>query len=239
VTAKRFVTPNRILAVVLVVAAGLAAALIVVSVTGAKSDATVPTAVQGGAATDALLKGITQHGNVLGNPDAPVTIVEYADFQCPYCARWAVETFPALVREYVRPGKVKIVFGGVAFVGPDSVPALQTAVAAGEQNRLWNVAELIYRNQGMENTGWVTDDLMRSIGEAVPGLDASRMMADRSSPFVATGMSETQGAAQLAGVSSTPTFELGRSSGSTSQLQEGALPIQDFRRALHSLLAQR
>jgi predicted DsbA family dithiol-disulfide isomerase len=90
----------------------------------------------------------------------------------------------------------------------------------------------------MENTGWVTDDLMRSIGESVPGLDASRMMDDRSSSLVATGMSEAQGAAQLAGVSSTPTFEMGRSGGSTTQLQ-GALPIHDFRRALDSLLAQR
>jgi protein-disulfide isomerase len=236
--AKQVVTPNRILAVVLVVAAGLAAALIVVSVTGAKSEPKVPTAVQGAAATNALLKGIPQHANVLGRPSAPVTIVEYADFQCPYCARWAVETFPALVREYVRPGKVKIVFDGVAFVGPDSVPALQTAVSAGEQNRLWNVAELMYQNQGMENTGWVTDDLMRSIGEAVPGLDESRMMDDRSSAFVANGMSEAQGAAQLAGVSSTPTFEIGGSGGSKTQLQ-GALPIRDFRRALQPLLAPR
>jgi len=237
VARKDLVTPNRILAAVLVVAAGLAAALIFVSMTGAKSDATLPTAVHGAAATNALLRGIPQHGNVLGKPNAPVTIVEYADFQCPYCARWAVGTFPALVREYVRPGKVKIVFSGVAFVGPDSVPALQTAVSAGEQNRLWDVAELMYQNQGMENSGWVTDDLMRSIGEAVPGLDASRMMDDRSSGSVTARVAAAQSAAQLAGISSTPTFEIGRTGGAATQLQ-GALPIQDFRRVLQRLLAR-
>src|SRR5262245_44890337 len=83
------------------VAAGLAAALIAVSVTGAR-DTPAATTVHGAAATDALLKGIPQQGNVLGRPDAPVTIVEYADYQCPYCARWAIDTLPAIVDEYVR-----------------------------------------------------------------------------------------------------------------------------------------
>ena len=165
-------TSNRILAVVLLIAAGLAAALIAISVTGGSDEPAPGAAVHGAATTNALLGGIPQNGNVLGDPKAPVTLVEYADLQCPYCARWAVDTFPALVDEYVRPGKVRIVFNGLAFVGPDSLPALQTVVSAGEQRKLWNVAELIYHNQGTENTGWVTDDLMRTIGEAVPGLDA-------------------------------------------------------------------
>ena len=68
---------------------------------------------------------------MLGKANAPVTIVEYADFQCPYCAQWAVDSFPAIVNEYVRPGKVRVVYDGVAFLGPDSLTALQTAFAAG------------------------------------------------------------------------------------------------------------
>ena len=118
---------NLLLVGVLVVAAGLAAALIAVSVTGAK-DEPAAGAVHGVEATEALLQGIPQNGNVLGKPDAPVTIVEYADYQCPYCARWALDTLPAIVDEYVRPGKVQIVFQGIAILGEDSVTALQTAV---------------------------------------------------------------------------------------------------------------
>ena len=97
-----------------------------------------------------------------------MTLVEYADFQCPYCASSARETFPTLVRDYVRTGRVKVVFRGIAMVGPDSLPPLQAAFAAARQDRLWNVTHLVYANQGAENSGWVTERLLRSIGEAVP-----------------------------------------------------------------------
>jgi protein-disulfide isomerase len=168
-----------------------------------------------------------------------VTIVEYADYQCPYCAQWAVDSFPAIVSEYVRPGKVKIVYDGVAFLGPDSLTALQTAFAAGEQNRLWNVSELLFHNQGAENAGWVTEDLLRSIGEAVPGLDVDKMLNDRSSAEVASAMADAQASAQAAGVATgpTPTFDIGRSGGSMRQYQ-GVLPIDQFRQVLDGLLQQ-
>jgi protein-disulfide isomerase len=231
-------TRNRVLAIVLVAAAGLAAALIAISVFGGK-DSSTPTGVSGAAETQKLLAGIPQHGNVLGNPNAPVTIREYADFQCPYCAHWALDTFPAIVNEYVRPGKAKIVFDGVAFIGPDSVTALQTAFAAGLQNKQWNVIDLLYRNQGTENAGWVTEDLLRAIGDAVPGLDSDKMLKDRASAEVTTGIANAQGEAQIAGVATgpTPTFDIGRTGGQAQQIQ-GALPTANFRRLLDSLLNQ-
>jgi protein-disulfide isomerase len=229
-------TANRVLVVVLVVAAGLAAALIAVSVMGGTSEA-VPASVHGATDTDALLTGIPQHGNVLGKADAPVTLVEYADPQCPYCARWALETFPALVQEYVRTGKVRMVFNGIPILGPESMNALRAAASAGEQGQTWNVVELLYHNQGTENSGWVTDDLLRSIGNAVPGLDVGKMMDGRASAKVTAALADAQGSAQLAGVSSTPTFEIGHTGGSMSQIQ-GALSTDEFRQALDSLLQQ-
>ena len=229
-------TANRVLVFVLVAAAGLAAALIAISVIGG-NDKTTSAALHGVTDTEALLAGIPQHGNVLGKASAPVTLVEYADLQCPFCAQWALDTFPAVVSEYVRPGKVKIVFNGLAFVGPDSLPALQTTVSAAEQGKLWNVAELIYSNQGEENTGWVTDDLLRSIGAAVPGLDVGQMIDGRQSASVASTLADAQGSAQAAGISSTPTFEVGRTGGSMTQLR-GALSAAEFRQVLDELLQQ-
>ena len=88
---------------------------------------------------------------MLGNPDAPVTLVEYVDLQCPYCAEWAVRTFPVLVSDYVRTGKLRIVFHGLAFIGPDSDTALRTALAAGREDRLWDVVAGFYVRQGAEN----------------------------------------------------------------------------------------
>ena len=109
--------------------------------------------------------GIRQDGIELGAANAPVTLVEYADLQCPYCAAWSAQAFSELVRDYVRPGKVKLSFRGLAFLGPDSERALRFALAAGLQDRLWHVVDLLYRYQGRENGGWVTDQLLRSIRE--------------------------------------------------------------------------
>jgi protein-disulfide isomerase len=227
---------NFLLVGVLAVAAGLAAVLIAVSVTGGEDEPA--TTLHGVAETDALLEGIPQQGNVLGKPGAPVTIVEYADFQCPACQVWALSTLPTIVDEYVRTGKAKIVFNGVAFLGPDSVTALQTAAAAGRQGKFWNVAELLFHNQGGENSGWVTDDLLRSIGGAA-GLDADRMLDERDSAEVAAALAEAQNVAQTAGLSlgPTPSFEVGRTGGQSTVVQ-GAVSADQMRTLLDGLLQQ-
>ncbi|HEU0304698.1 MAG TPA: thioredoxin domain-containing protein [Gaiellaceae bacterium] len=226
---------NVVLVAVLVVAAGLAAALIAVSALGGDEEPAT-SGLHGAATTEQLLAGIPQNGNVLGRADAPVTVVEYADFQCPFCAQWAVDTFPAIVDEYVRPGKAKIVFQGLAFIGPDSATALEMAASAASQDRLWNVAELLFHNQGAENSGWVTDELLEQIGSSVKGLDGEAMLEGRGSAEVAEAVSSAQEAAAAAGVSTTPTFEIGRIGGPMTQVQ-GARPTGDFRQLLDGLLA--
>jgi len=212
-------TSTRLLAAVLLAAAGIAAALIAVSVTGSDGGGK-PAEVTGAAETARLLGGIPQSGNVLGDPKAPLTLVEYAEPQCPFCGLWARSALPAIIRDYVRPGRVKLVFQGLVFIQPtaDSERALRTALAAGRQNRLWHVIELLYRNQGEEGTGWISDGLLRSIGAAVPGLDVERMLDERESPEVDRALAEAQQAAAAAGVTGTPTFELGRSGGTLRRL---------------------
>jgi protein-disulfide isomerase len=187
----------------------VAAALVVVFTRGSNGSVPAPTAVTGAQGVESLLHGIPQQGTALGSPEAPVTLVEFADLQCPYCAVWARRALPTIVDRYVRPGKVQLVFEGMAFVGPDSVTALRTALAAGRQNRFWNVLDLLYANQGTENTGWVTDSLVRSIGAAVPGLDTERMLGDRGSVAVDRMIAEADSVARSAGVNSTPTFAVG------------------------------
>ena len=182
-----------------------------------------------------MLRGIPQHGNVLGNPKAPVTMYEYADLQCPYCARFSLETLPTIVQDYVRTGKVKLVFRGVAVLGPDSTPPLETAYAAGEQNRLWDFTELVFHNQGEENTGWVTDDRLRSIGKAVPRLDIDKAMGARTSPSVQTAISDAQAGWVNGGLRYTPSFVIVRKGGGRTSL-EGALPAANFQRAIDKLL---
>lgn len=79
---------------------------------------------------------------------------------------------------------MRIVFRGVAFIGPESEEALRFALAAGQQGMLWNTVHLLYENQGEENEGWVTDDLLTAVGRAVPGLEVQRTLAGRFEPGV-------------------------------------------------------
>jgi protein-disulfide isomerase len=187
------------------------------------------------AAPGDLLDGIPQRGLELGDPDAPVTLVEYGDLQCPYCAYWSRTTFPVLVRDYVRPGRVKLVFRGLAFLGPDSREALQAALAASEQNRLWNVVERLYAVQGPENSGWVDERLLRAVGGSVPGLDVDRMLAESGSAAVGAAMLAAARSADAAGVRGTPSFELGRTGEPLRPFAAATLNPESFRPALDVL----
>ena len=135
-----------------------------------------------------------------------MTLVEYADLQCPYCADWAVGALPVLVDEYVRSGKLRIVFRGLAFLGAESDTALRTAVAAGRQNKLWDVVHALYERQGAENSGWVTESLL---AEVAPGVDVDERHAD----WVSKEIERSAAAARAAGLSGTPAFQVGRTGG--------------------------
>jgi protein-disulfide isomerase len=152
------------------------------------------------------LEGIPQEGAVLGSPAANVTLIEYADLQCPACREYTQGVFPTLVTDYVRPGNVKAEFRGLSFIGPDSETALRFVLAAGMQNRLWNLQETLYRNQGGENDGWVTDDLMREIAAEIPGLDVEKLFADKDGAAVTAQMAEDASQAQEDEVPGTPTL---------------------------------
>jgi protein-disulfide isomerase len=222
-----------------IVTAAVVAALAIVLALGSNGSSSAPVTIEGAARVAALLHGIPQHGTALGSPDAPVTLVEFADPQCPYCGEWERNTLPTIVSRYVRPGKVLLVFEGMAFVGPDSGTALRTALAAGRQNRLWNVLELLYENQGTENTGWVTDSLLRGIGDAVPGLDTDRMLADRSSAAVGADIQQASAVARNAGVNSTPAFAVGRAGESVHVVHVTSLAPSALTPALDAALKRR
>lgn len=220
-------------------ACALGAGLIATSVFSANKDEPAPAPMQQVLAdeTNDLLAGIPQQGAVLGRPDAPVTLVEFADLQCPYCAQWSATAFDDIVTDYVRPGKVRLVFGGLAFLGPDSERGLRFAVAAGRQNRLWNVAHLLYANQGAENGGWLNDDLLRRVGEATPGLQVDQAFRDASAQPVSDNVGAVKSQASALGIQGTPSFAAGRTGGRLAPVQISSLDADGLRPALDSLLA--
>jgi protein-disulfide isomerase len=163
---------------------------------------------RGSAPAGVDLTGIPQDGSSLGDANAPVTLVEYADMQCPFCADWSEEMLPTLVTDYVRPGNVRADFRAVAILGADSETAARFVIAAGLQDRLWEFQEALYGRQGGENEGWVTDEVVREAAEEVPGLDVEQLFADEESAEVAAQLQENMARFQADGATGTPTVML-------------------------------
>ena len=180
------------------------------------------------------LQGIPQQGALLGSPKAAVTLIEYADIQCPACRYYTEQLFPTVVDEYVRPGKVNAEFRGYPFIGEDSLKAQRFLLAAAEQNKMWQLMEALYRHQGAERSGWVTDDLIRELASGIPGLDVERLFARAESDELARAAEQAATDAANAGIRGTPTL-LVRIGDSVPYLIEVATPDQ-VREALDAAL---
>lgn len=173
--------------------------------------------------TKDVFAGVPQKDITLGEPDAPVTVIEFADLQCPFCRDFAVHDLPGIVTDYVKPGDVKMELRLLAFIGPDSVTGREVAAGAAEQDLIWPFAENIYNNQGTENSGYMTTDFLREQAEAVPGLDAQQALDAAGSPFAQKYADESDSEAQDQGVSSTPSFAVTPEGGDTKVVDADGL----------------
>jgi protein-disulfide isomerase len=153
----------------------------------------------------ALFAGIPEHGGVLGDPTAPVTVTEFVDLQCPICAEASRSTLPPLIRDYVRTGKVKLEARTLHFIGPDSVRAARVAAGAERQGRLWPFLEAFYAAQKAENSGYVTDGFLRSVASA-SGVNAGEALAFAGTAAAQKPLSAAAADASRLGVDATPTF---------------------------------
>ncbi len=151
-----------------------------------------------------LLSGIPQQDRVLGDPGAPVTLIAYEDFLCTFCGRFSREVLPGVLEDHVRPGDVKIEYRPVAFYGEVSRQGALAALAAGQQNRLWDFVETTYGAQG-EVSDYLTPEFLERTAEGV-GVDLGRWSAAWRSPATAAEFDELQLTAELDGVGGTPTF---------------------------------
>lgn len=153
----------------------------------------------------ALFAGTKQAGLEIGKADAPVTIVEYLDIQCPHCKDAATSTVPTLISQFAKTGQAKILLQPIAFIGDDSTKGALAVIAAGKQNRAGEFAEILFRNQGAENSGWVSDGVLSAIAAAIK-LDDGKFNDARSSDAVKTELEKIKTAAGVDQVQSTPTF---------------------------------
>lgn len=182
------------------------AVLIVVNSTGNGGD----TNLEGKAEVNRLLKGIPQEmalgdqGLVLGDLKAPVELVEFGDLQCPVCKGYSEDVLPPIIENQVKKGQVRIVFLNFTIIGEESVAAGAAALAAGKQGRGWNYVELFYRNQGEENSGYVTDEFLNAVAEGAGVKDIAQWERERKQLTTQVGSSSAD--AGSLGFEGTPSF---------------------------------
>ena len=219
----------------------LAAAAVAVAVAGVagvvSSGGGAPAAGPPAVPAVTLFDGIRERDGVLGDPRAPLTVTEYVDLQCPVCAAAARDTLPALVRDYVRTGKVRLEVRTLHFIGPDSVRAARFAAGAERQGRLWPFLEAFYAAQGSENSGYVTDDFLRSVARA-SGVDAGAAQRVADGADAQRRLDRANADAQTLGIDSTPTFTVARGDGPPRVLAAGAQDPAALAAALDRELAR-
>ena len=191
----------------IVVAALVVVGVVVgISLAGGGDDEEAPSAITGLEAVQGELEGVPQAGNVLGQPDAPVEIIEYGDLACPACQVASETTVPEAIDALVKSGDAKMVFRPIAFISRSSERGALGAEAAGAQDAMWSFVELIYRNQGPESDeDWLTDELMEDAVTQL-GLDVEKWRADYNGQASEQKFVETASMAQEDEVDVTPTF---------------------------------
>lgn len=225
------------LGVVLAMAAAIVVGLIVISSSGTDDGPQKAAGEQVAGQTEVgeRFAGIPQDGIALGKPDAPVTLVEFADMQCPFCADFATDGLPTLVEEEVKSGKLRVEFRTMAFIGEDSTKLARVVHGAAAQDKAWQVIDLLFINQGQENSGFATDGFVRDTLSAVEGLDVDKVLTDAEAGGATTAIDEVRSLSERYAIQSTPSFLIGKTGGSLEKLDVQNLDGTQIRDAVKEL----
>ncbi len=167
-------------------------------------------------------------GMAMGDPDAPVIIEEFSDFQCPACQFFHEETLGQVVDQYVKAGDVYFIFHNFPFIGKDSQAAALGGYCAAEQGLFWEYSNILFANQIGENVGSFSTARLEAMADII-GLDAEFSQCLREGRYQDLVDADFQ-AAQAAGVNSTPSFLI------NGELVTGALPFEAFQSYIEQAL---
>ena len=162
-----------------------------------------------------------QDPTALGEVDAPVVMIAYSDFQCPYCGKFARETEQTLIKKYVDTGVLRIEWRDFPYLGDESVLAAHAARAAAAQGKFWEYHDAIYAKQSPPNSGQITKDHLIGLADKL-GLDVDKFTADLGSPLSDKLVRHDFDEALSIGLSGTPSFLIN----GTPII--GAMPLADF-----------
>jgi len=165
----------------------------------------------------------------LGASNAKVTVVEFADYECPFCQQFFKNVFPELKAKYIDTGKIKFVYQDFAFLGPDSNTAAEASHCAEDQNKFWQYHDYLFNNQGQEGSGWATADHQKQFAAAV-GLNTVKFSQCLDSGKYKQEVLNETAAGKSYGVSGTPTVFV------NGQIIVGAQPVTSFEQAIDAAL---
>jgi protein-disulfide isomerase len=186
--------------------------------TGSQSSAG---SLPGASEANGLFKGIPQNGLTLGDPKAPVTMEMFIDVRCPVCQAYEVSDLPTVVKNDIASGKVQLHLKPWAFLGPQSFTGRRGVIAAANQNKGFEYAKVLYDNQGLEATQWLTGREMALIAASVNGLNLARWRADVNASASEATAKAVDKLAKQKNVQGTPTIFVGCTGG---KLQDVTAP---------------
>jgi len=177
---------------------------------------------------------LTNGSPVLGNPNAPITLVEFGDYQCHFCNVFFHSTEEGILKKYIETGKVKMIFKDYNIIGPDSVNASHGAHCANDQGLFWEYHDILYSNWTGENNGWASSENLATFAQEI-GLDMdiwSECMVKGIHSKTIVGSNEDARTLELTG---TPAFFVIGPDGETTRLF-GAQPLETFERVFQDEL---
>ncbi|MDE1843697.1 MAG: thioredoxin domain-containing protein [Thaumarchaeota archaeon] len=173
---------------------------------------------------------------VLGSPSAPVTIIEFGDYQCPKCDAWFRNEEPTIKADYVDTNKAKLYFVDFPFLGADSPIAAQAAYCAGDQGKYWKYHDYLYFNQGPIQSGWASADSLKSYAVTL-GLDTSKFNSCLDSGKYAGTVAHNKDIGLSKGIDGTPAFFIVSPSGSVQEIL-GPQPASVFSSTIDQISTQ-
>jgi len=164
-----------------------------------------------------------------GKVSAPITIIDFSDFQCYLCNRFVKNTEPLVNQSYIQTGKVALVFNHLPNRGFDSMGAALAAQCTNDQGKFWQFHNLLYSNQKAIDSGWVSKENLKNFASQIPGLDIKRFDRCFDSEKYKSFVQKDIELALSFGFKETPSFIVENSNGSSQETMSGALPFESFK----------
>lgn len=160
---------------------------------------------------------------------APITLVQFADFQCDKCARFVEETKPQIKEIYIQTGKVDLVFMYFPIHGVDSKTAAMAAQCTDDQGKFWEFHDMLYSKQGSKNSGRASKNNLKKFALQIPGLDIQKFNSCLESEKHKSLIEKDLAFATSLGLHATPSFIIMKSDGSEPEILVGAHPFSSFK----------